>query len=244
MTLSLVLQGLVFLPPTLPLNWIPQFHTQPACLLGFLVCSACVVPELDDDLQYPQEELLSRCLGCQHGHRRQLELPTTQRSLLRCHDYHILSHVKPGQCRGGLHILCVFRASKHKHPAQSRLSGVNQRDKEFQEKLTQAEKQGQVYMGQKENLPREGGKIITRKPVGATFQNVPDPSPIAKWAAAPYLLCILPFNLVVCGCSSGKPSGERVSHWARRCCSRLYSRSSARRVPGQAEKPASVQRLL
>lgn len=87
-------------------------------------------------------------------------------------------------------------------------------------------------------------KITTRKSGRTTFHNVPDPNSTARWAAATYLLCILPFSLVVCGCSSGMPSGERVSHWARRCCSRLYSRSSARRVPGQAEKPESVQTFL
>lgn len=93
-----------------------------------------------------------------------------------------------------------------------------------------------MYRTDKENLPREGKKPTTRKPARATFQNVPDSSSTVKWTATTHLLCILPFSLVVCGCSSGRPSGDRVSHWARRCCSRLYSRSSARRVPGQVEE--------
>ena len=88
------------------------------------------------------------------------------------------------------------------------------------------------------------GKTTASKSGRTTFHNVPDPNSTARWATATYLLCILPFSLVVCGCSSGRPSGERDSHWARRCCSRLYSRSSARRVPGQAEKPENVETSL
>ena len=44
-------------------------------------------------------------------------------------------------------------------------------------------------------------------------------------------LCILPLSLALGGCSSGTPSGDGASLCALRCCSRLYSRSSASSVP-------------
>ena len=116
---------------------------------------------------------------------------------------------------------------------------------EFQKEITHVGKIGPCAYRKETKLAHRGGeKITARKSGRTTFHNVPDPNSTARWAAATYLLCILPLSLVVCGCSSGRPSGERVSHWARRCCSRLYSRSSARRVPGQAEKPESVETSL
>ena len=47
-------------------------------------------------------------------------------------------------------------------------------------------------------------------------------------------LCILPLSLALGGCSSGTPSGDGASLCALRCCSRLYSRSSASSVPARA----------
>lgn len=121
----------------------------------------------------------------------------------------------------------MLTAPKHTHSEQAGPPGITRGVRNLTRK-----KQGQTCQGQvRKSAP--GGRGTTRKSARATFQHVPDSSPTAGQAAGTHLLCILPLSFVVCGCSSGRPSGERVSHWARRCCSRLYSRSSARRVPGE-----------
>lgn len=68
-------------------------------LLGLLVGTPRVLPQLDDDLQHSQEELLRRRLGRERAHAGELQLAAAQRALLRSHDDDALCPVEPAPPR-------------------------------------------------------------------------------------------------------------------------------------------------